>query len=368
METIVKKSDVSLSFAQAKGFIRDTKRDLEDIERAFFKVGFRLNEANEFGYYKELGYTDIYELAEKEFGFRSTTTKNLMEVNRVYSDHLMNTNSLGSTQTRKKYTIWIDPRYSKYSQTQLVEMLPLSKEERANVPTDFKTADLRDYKKSLKSYSGGCVIGYREAIEDPRKAVEAVREVRRKSEIKQTVAQKQDDVPPGQLYIDENENVAEFHQTNESQSTDQSTQSVDLKKMVISQEEFRSKTAALFAEEIPARPPVHNFKNRKQREEFIQDEKNYPVLVLDNDELGITVRRLDFRNGIKVYRTTYAEYVSWMDSTVSKVRYHLIDPDKQRERPQASACCTDYTARCYTLDGTALGYVVDYMTKYAKEI
>ena len=80
------------------------------------------------------------------------------------------------------------------------------------------------------------------------------------------------------------------------------------------------------------------------------------------------MRRLDFRNGIKVYRTTYAEYVPWMDSTVSRVKYHLIDPDKQREGPQASACYTDYTARYYTLDGTALGYVVDYMTKYAKEI
>ena len=366
METIVKKSDASLSFAQ--GFIRDTKNDLADIERAFFKVGFRLNEANHFGYYKTLGYEDIYELAEKEFGFKSTTTKNLMEVNRVYSDHLMSTNTLCTTPTYKTFTMMIDPRYSKYSQTQLVEMLPLSKEERANVPVDFKTADLRDYKKSLKSWNGGCVIGYTEAIENPRKAVEAVREVRRKSELYTNKAEKQSDVPPGQLYIDENENVAEFHQTSESQSTDQSTQSVDLKKMVMSQEEFRSKTAALFAEEIPARPPVHNFKNRKQREEFIQDEKNYPVLVLDNDELGITVRRLDFRNGIKVYRTTYAEYVPWMDSTVSRVKYHLIDPDKQRERPQTSASCTDYTARCYTLDGTALGYVVDYMTKYAKEI
>ena len=368
METIVKKSDADLSFARS--FIRDTKKDLEDIERGFFKVGFRLNEANEFGYYKDLGYADIYELAENEFGFKSTTTKNLMEVNRVYSDHLMSTNSLSLSKkpTYKKYTMEIDPRYSKYSQTQLVEMLPLSDVARAKVPTDFKTADLRDYKKSLKSWSGGCVIGYQDAIEDPRKAVEAVREVRRKSELGAD-KEKQADVPPGQLYIDEASIVCDFHQSrDDGQSTDNKKEEFKLGRYLYSKEEFQKKTRELFAEEIPERPPVHNFKNKKQREEFIQDEKNYPVLVLDNDEIGITVRRLDFRNGIKVYRTTYAEYASWMDRTVERVRYHLVDPDKQRERPQNSASCTDYTARCYTLDGTALGYVVDYMTKYAKEI
>ena len=147
-------NDMSLSFA--KDFIKYTNLEINDIHRKAFKIGFRLNEANEFEYYKPLGYKDIYELAEHEFGFKSTTTKNLMEVNRVYSDHLMSTISSG-THVRK-YSMEIDPRYKDYTQTQLVEMLPLSERERAHVPLDFKTPDLRDYKKSLKSWSGGCVI------------------------------------------------------------------------------------------------------------------------------------------------------------------------------------------------------------------
>lgn len=381
-------NEMSLSFA--KDFIKYTNLEINDIARKYFKIGFRLNEANEFEYYKLLGYKDIYELAEKEFGFKSTTTKNLMEVNRVYSDHLMSVNKLASSTTHcRKYSMEIDPRYKDYTQTQLVEMLPLSDKERANVPTDFKTPDLRDYKKSLKSCSGGCVIGYYEAIQNPRKAVEAVREVRRKSEIAQTTnytaedhtalmknldklikpKTKVDDVPQGQLYLDENETVTEFHlNKNEvSQSTDH-TEKQDLSIYLLSKDDFAKQTKELLQEESQKRPPLLKLKNRQQREDYIRDEKNYPILVLDNGELGITVRRLDFRNGIRVYRTVFHEYITWKDESVQVVRYHLIDTDKFRERPQASACCTDYTCRHYTLDGTAIGYIVDYMTKYKDEI
>lgn len=381
-------NEMSLSFA--KDFIKYTNLELHDIKRKFFKIGFRLNEANEFEYFKALGYPDIYALAEAEFGFKSTTTKNLMEVNRVYSDHLMSSNALaGSTTHYRKFTMEIDPRYDKYSQTQLVEMLPLSTEERAHVPADFKTQDLRDYKKAVGGrYSYG--IGYTEAIENPRKAVEEYRRVMEKSA--DYVSQKEkdkmisdslkaidklikpksktDDVPPGQLYLDEDENVTEFYQSQDEdpgQLTDQ-TQITDLSKFVLSKEEFAKQSADYLQTEIPKRPIAHNFKNRKEREEFIRDEKNYPILVLQNEELGITVRRLDFRNGIKVYRSTFREYITWKDESVEIVRYHLIDTDKQRERPQASACCTDYTCRHYTFDGTAIGYVVDYMTKYKDQI
>ena len=384
----VKEVNMSLSFAQ--DFIKYTNLELGDIKRKFFKIGFRLNEAHEFEYYNQVGYSDIYTLAEAEFGFKSTTTKNLMEVNRVYSDHFMTANALvGGTAHYRKYSMDIDPRYDKYTQTQLVEMLPLSEEQRVHVPADFKTQDLRDYKKAVGGrYQYG--IGYSEAIENPRKAVEEYRRVMEKSEeylsqkekdkmISDSLKaidkfikpkEKRDDVPPGQLYLDEEENVTEFHQSkdeNVSQLTDQ-TEKTDLSKYILSEEDFASQSAEYLKKELPARPTAHKFKNRKEREDFIREEKNYPLLVLQNEELGITVRRLDFKNGIRVYRSTFKEYITWKDESVEVVRFHLIDTDKFRERPQASACCTDYTCRHYTLDGTAIGYIVDYMTKYKDEI
>ena len=72
------------SYAQA--FIRCMNEDLNDVKRSFIKIGFRLAEANEFKYYKELGYENIAELAEAEFGFKQSTTYEFMKVYELAHD------------------------------------------------------------------------------------------------------------------------------------------------------------------------------------------------------------------------------------------------------------------------------------------
>lgn len=349
------KNDVVLSYAQ--DFVKYTKADLKDASRCFFKIGFRLNEAVEQGYVEALGYSDIYALSEDMFNFQSTMTKNLMEINRAYSDK----------RFVHGYSMNMDARFEKYNQSQLIEMLPLQEDQRENVPADMTIKDLRDYKKAVMGrYQYG--IGYSEAIANPTKAVSEYRRVMNSipeskytaddhtslmKSLDKLISPKKnaDDVAPGQIELGE-----EYYQTGGDEFIGQTS-------------DRKQSLAEMFAEEEAKTAPTrHVFKNRKEREEFINDPKNYPILVLDNDELGITVRRLDFANGIKLYRTTFGEYVEWRKTTVSRVKLHLIDEDPDRERPQASACCTDYTCRCYTLDGTAPGYVVDYMTKYKDEI
>lgn len=66
------------SFAQA--FVRNVKEDLKDIAHGFFKIGFRLTEANKCRYYEELGYDNIIDLAEDIFGFKKSTAYGLMQV------------------------------------------------------------------------------------------------------------------------------------------------------------------------------------------------------------------------------------------------------------------------------------------------
>lgn len=342
------KNDVVLSYAN--DFVKNTRADLKDASRCFFKIGFRLNEAVEQGYVEALGYSDIYALSEDMFNFKSTMTKNLMEINRAYSDK----------RFVRGYSMYMDAKFEKFSQSQLIEMLPLQDDQRANVPENMTIKDLRDYKKAVMGrYQYG--IGYSEAIANPTKAVSEYRRVMNSiPESKYTAddhtalikpKKNVDDVAPGQIELGE-----EYYQTGGDEFVGRTS-------------DRKQSLAEMFAEEEAKTAPTrHVFKNRKEREEFINDPKNFPILVLDNDELGITVRRLDFANGIKLYRTTFGEYVEWRKATVSRVRLHLIDEDPDRERPPASASCTDYTCRRYTLDGTAPGYVVDYMTKYKDEI
>lgn len=103
-KTTIYSSEESL----ARAFIRYTNLELNDIKHSFIKIGFRLAEAKANGYCTELGYKDIFELAEKEFDFKSTVAYNLMQIWRFAHD--------------KQSPMEIDKRFDKFSQSQLLEM------------------------------------------------------------------------------------------------------------------------------------------------------------------------------------------------------------------------------------------------------
>ena len=113
--------------------------------------------------------------------------------------------------------------------------------------------------------------------------------------------------------------------------------------------------------------PRHVFRNKAEREVFIRDVKNYPVLVLHSEELQLTVRRCDLANGAKIYRTEYKEYQDWNKQTANRERLCLIDVQKKAEGTGHNAGGT-FSPKTYTLEGTAPTYIVDYMTKFKDEI
>ena len=94
--------------AYADSFLENTKADMLDISRSFFKIGFRLAEANKEGYYKTLGYESIDELAEAEFSIKRSTTYGLMEVWERFHD--------------RKNPMSVSATYEKFSYTKLLEI------------------------------------------------------------------------------------------------------------------------------------------------------------------------------------------------------------------------------------------------------
>lgn len=89
----------------AEKFVKLVKSDLNDIKHSFFTIGFRLHEANEYKYYRELGYENIIECAEDLFGFKKTTTYDLIEIYKSFHD--------------PQAKMCIADKYDKYSQSQL---------------------------------------------------------------------------------------------------------------------------------------------------------------------------------------------------------------------------------------------------------
>ena len=67
----------------AESFVEAVYDDLNDIKHSFFRIGFRLHEAAQLGYYKQLGYANITELAEDKFGFKQSTTYELIAIYRL---------------------------------------------------------------------------------------------------------------------------------------------------------------------------------------------------------------------------------------------------------------------------------------------
>ena len=104
--------DKEYALSQAKDFIEYTNRDLKDITRRFFIIGFRLNEAKEQGYVEALGYPDIETLAEEEFGFKRSTTYGLIAVFRRFAE----------ISDNGTYLNYIQDRYKDYSYSQLLEI------------------------------------------------------------------------------------------------------------------------------------------------------------------------------------------------------------------------------------------------------
>ena len=87
-------------------FVNLVRLELDDIKHSFFKIGFRLREANNCKYYLKLGFESIEDCAEALFGFGKTTTYDLMRISFLFAS--------------RDCPMQIDPAYEGYSQSQLV--------------------------------------------------------------------------------------------------------------------------------------------------------------------------------------------------------------------------------------------------------
>ena len=95
----------------AKSFIKETNYDLQNIAKHFFIIGFRLNEAVKMDYVTALGYQNIEDLAENEFGFKRSTTYGLMQV----YNHVCKLNGFRGTMEMRE-------EYNGYTYSQLLEI------------------------------------------------------------------------------------------------------------------------------------------------------------------------------------------------------------------------------------------------------
>lgn len=182
----------------AEGFIDKVNIELTDIKHSFFRIGFLLSEANELGYYKPLGYQNITELAEDKFGFKQSTTYELMQVYELAHS--------------KQAPMQIADKYEKYSKSQLTEFckIKFATDDFMKIVSPSDTvADIKEAVKNWNKYVA--VHSYTPKAGSVLELLEKYREP--KAPAAQSVVQGQ---LPGQTVIDisEVQNVEEFNAVN----------------------------------------------------------------------------------------------------------------------------------------------------------
>ena len=111
----------------------DLKEAVTAIGENFLKIGALLVEIEaSWLYTAKWEYVNIYDYAEGVLGLKRTTTKNLMAVSRTYC---------GGTAI-------LNSRWEKYSYSQLVEMLPLTYDERLKISEDMTVKQIRERKQN----------------------------------------------------------------------------------------------------------------------------------------------------------------------------------------------------------------------------
>lgn len=294
-----------MSETLAQSFVRYIHEDLRQIKQPHFDIAWRLREAKQLNYAEELGYANIYALAESEFGFKKSSTAAYIAIAETFMDSHMNVLSA----------------WQQYSYSQLVEMLALDPYDRTRINEDMTVKQIRKYKQDHKfvTLENGNYVMYGE-LDDKQKAAYADFRERRKTE-------------------------KQFVQT--SGLADVETAAVNL-------QDF-DKNLSVASSIAVAKSSLLRLRNKAEREQFLDGYKLWGVW-LSVPELDLICYKYKFANGDELVVTESYCYCSdcYNDNKkVLQVRYHLRDNDKRN---------------FFDLSGTAKTYVLEYMTNKSKEI
>ncbi len=290
----------------AQQFVQIINEDLLKIKQPHFDIAWRLREAKDREYATELGYKDIYELSELEFGFKKSSTAAYIAI---------------ANEFMKMSDMDVQKEFQAFSYSQLVEMLPLDSYDRRQIKPNMTVKQIRKYKQDHKfvDLENGDRVLYGELTDRQKQQYEEYRaKQKEESKLVQTSGQQNVEL--------DTENLQDFDKNVTVASSGNVAKSVRL-----------------------------GFKNKVEREKFLAEYKNWGVW-LSVPELELICYKYKFANGAELVVSESYYYFGDSYKTDKKtmlVRYHLQDNVK---------------CNFFDLTGIAKTYVLDYMTKNAKQL
>lgn len=129
----------------ADGFVKAVRADIADVSKAFFHIGFRLWEAQLHRYYETLGFENISECSEALFGFKKSTTYDMINVYMFCRDNY------GSA--------FIKDKYRGYSQSQLIEFTKIRLASSNFIDLCSPEDSVLKIREARKIWNKACLVG-----------------------------------------------------------------------------------------------------------------------------------------------------------------------------------------------------------------
>ncbi len=116
-------------------------KTLKEVASSFCYIGFLLWEVRRYKYYESRNYSNVVEYAEKELGFKKSTTMNYIRLCEVFSTRTASGDP----------SMNLNLQFQDYSASQLTEMLSMSNEAIKLASPDMTVKQLRDVKKKVQT-------------------------------------------------------------------------------------------------------------------------------------------------------------------------------------------------------------------------
>lgn len=111
----------------------EIRRKLQDSSENFVAIGYRLKQIRDNESYREDGYEDIYDLANKEYGLSKSVTSRFMAINTKFSID-------GNSES-------LNPEYASIGSSKLAEMLTLTDSECQLISERTTVKEIRELKR-----------------------------------------------------------------------------------------------------------------------------------------------------------------------------------------------------------------------------
>lgn len=134
------------------GYTEKIKRTIDSIANSFCYIGFMLWEVREHKHYKENGYNNVVEYAEKELQFKKSTTYSLIKVCEKFSKY-----------KEGRPTMYLDDNYKCFSFTQLVEMTSIKDIDKLElIESEMSVKEIRQVKNQKVQSTGKNEVEFKE--------------------------------------------------------------------------------------------------------------------------------------------------------------------------------------------------------------